>query len=84
MMNDYSLREVVWELTKKCNIQCIHCGSAANQFGRKAELSFEECLHLIDELDELNCEHLTVSEEYRVDRHDLPPVFCRLCIRIRL
>ena len=60
-MINHSLREVVWELTKKCNIQCIHCGSAANQFKRQDELALNECLGLIDELEELNCEHLTIS-----------------------
>jgi radical SAM protein with 4Fe4S-binding SPASM domain len=42
-------RVAVWELTLRCNLSCIHCGSRAGK-ARHDELSTEECLRVVDEL----------------------------------
>ena len=42
-------RVAVWELTLRCNLSCIHCGSRAGK-ARVDELSTEECLRVVDEL----------------------------------
>lgn len=42
-------RLAVWELTLRCNLSCIHCGSRAGK-ARKDELTTEECLGLVEEL----------------------------------
>ncbi|HEY3592214.1 MAG TPA: radical SAM protein [Polyangiaceae bacterium] len=42
-------RIAVWELTLRCNLSCIHCGSRAGK-ARPDELSTEECLRVVDEL----------------------------------
>jgi radical SAM protein with 4Fe4S-binding SPASM domain len=42
-------RVAVWELTLRCNLSCIHCGSRAGK-PRADELSTEECLRVVDEL----------------------------------
>jgi radical SAM protein with 4Fe4S-binding SPASM domain len=42
-------RVAVWELTLRCNLSCIHCGSRAGK-PRTDELSTEECLRVVDEL----------------------------------
>jgi len=39
----------VWETTLKCNLKCIHCGSAAGT-PRSDELSTEEALDLVEQL----------------------------------
>lgn len=45
-------RQVVWETTLKCNMNCIHCGSSAgNQ--RIKELTTEESIQMIDDFKEL-------------------------------
>jgi radical SAM protein with 4Fe4S-binding SPASM domain len=44
----------VWELTLRCNLQCIHCGSSAGT-ARTDELSTTEALHLCDDLAALGC-----------------------------
>ena len=51
---------VGWEITKKCNMRCIHCGSRAGE-SRENELSIEEGLKLCDDLADLGCEVLTLS-----------------------
>ena len=42
---------VVWEITRKCNLQCAHCSSAAEKIG-DIELNTEEAKSLIDQLSE--------------------------------
>lgn len=49
-----------WELTKRCNFQCLHCGSSAGS-ARENELSLDEALNLIDQLADLGLEILTLS-----------------------
>jgi len=42
------LRMVAWEVTRSCNLNCIHCRAAAERGPYPGELSTEECLRLID------------------------------------
>lgn len=53
-------RNCVWELTLKCNLNCVHCGSSAGR-ARTDELSTAECLDVVDQLHELGCELITLS-----------------------
>ena len=48
----------VWELTLKCNMRCIHCGSKAGK-KRADELSVTECLAVADDLLRLGCKYVT-------------------------
>ncbi|MBU7045879.1 MAG: radical SAM protein [Theionarchaea archaeon] len=57
-MNKYVPKSCVWELTLKCNMRCIHCGSTAGE-ARKNELTTAECLHIADELLDLGCRQVT-------------------------
>jgi radical SAM protein with 4Fe4S-binding SPASM domain len=45
--------QVVWELTLKCNLKCLHCGSSAGK-PRPNELSTKEGIKLIRDLSEIN------------------------------
>jgi radical SAM protein with 4Fe4S-binding SPASM domain len=49
----------VWELTLRCNLRCLHCGSAAGK-ARDGELTVDECLPIADELAELGCRQATL------------------------
>lgn len=42
-------RVAVWELTLRCNLACIHCGSRAGK-ARKDELTTDECLAVVEQL----------------------------------
>ncbi|MEW5801666.1 MAG: radical SAM protein [bacterium] len=55
----YYPRNVVWELTLRCNMNCAHCGSAAGP-ERSRELNQEEALDLCHQLGRLGCEILTL------------------------
>lgn len=58
-MKKYVPKSCVWELTLKCNMNCIHCGSRAGK-ARENELSVTEALRVADALIELGCERLTL------------------------
>ena len=53
-------RYCVWELTLRCNLRCAHCGSAAGQ-PRGTELGLNACLDIVEQLDELGCEVISLS-----------------------
>lgn len=50
---------VVWELTLACNLACLHCGSRAGR-RRPNELSFEECVRVIDDLAQLGTREISL------------------------
>ncbi len=43
---------VVWNVTRKCNLKCIHCYAQADDKDFEGELSTEEGKRLIDDLAE--------------------------------
>ena len=57
---DWRPRNCVWEVTLACNLRCGHCGSRAGR-PRDDELSTAECLEIVDQLAELDCELITLS-----------------------
>ena len=57
----YNLEIAVWEITLKCNIHCIHCGSSADINARNKELTTTEALDLIEQLADLGCKKVVLS-----------------------
>ncbi len=43
---------IVWNLTKQCNLKCKHCYANAGPLKHRDELSIEEKLKVVDQLDE--------------------------------
>ena len=43
-------RLVFWELTKGCNLRCIHCRATATELSSPDDLSHDECVAIIDQL----------------------------------
>lgn len=41
---------IAWEVTRSCNLNCVHCRAAAHLGPYPGELSTEKCLALIDEI----------------------------------
>lgn len=44
------LNMIAWEVTRSCNLNCVHCRAAAHLGPYPGELSTEKCLALIDEI----------------------------------
>ena len=53
------LDNIVWELTLRCNANCIHCGSAAGQ-DRKDNLTDSEIYRICYELADMQCRKVTL------------------------
>ncbi len=46
----WTLRLVAWEVTRTCNLSCIHCRAAAVDRPYPDELTTEECFRILDEI----------------------------------
>ncbi len=55
----YHLYSALFELTLKCNMRCIHCGSSAGT-QREKELTKDEWKRVIDELSDMGCNVITI------------------------
>jgi heme b synthase len=44
------LRMIAWEITRSCNLNCLHCRAAAERGPYKSELDTEDCFRFIDEV----------------------------------
>ena len=49
----------VWEITLRCDLACVHCGSRAGH-ARSDELSTAECLDLVDQMADLGVREVTL------------------------
>jgi heme b synthase len=47
---DYPLRMIAWELTRSCNLACVHCRASAERGPYEGELSTQEVLRVMDEI----------------------------------
>lgn len=55
-------KHCVWELTTRCNMQCLHCASDLGSGPRRSmELSLAEASRLCHDLKELDCENVVLS-----------------------
>ncbi len=50
--NANQLRMVAWEVTRRCNLACVHCRASADNEQPENELSREECFRFLDDLAE--------------------------------
>lgn len=44
------LRMVAWEVTRGCNLSCVHCRALSGEGPYPGELSAEECLQVVDDI----------------------------------
>ena len=63
---------VVWNTTRACNLNCIHCYARAVHQSRDRELTTEEGFHLIDDLATFGVPVLLFSGGEPLLRSDLP------------
>src|ERR1035438_7047176 len=48
--NQNKPRLIFWELTKGCNLRCIHCRASATELSSPADLSTETAKAIIDQI----------------------------------
>lgn len=55
-MSEFKPFLIAWNLTQRCNLRCAHCYLSAGErdAGMVDELTTEECLHVVDELCQVN------------------------------
>jgi AdoMet-dependent heme synthase len=51
--SEAELRLVAWELTRNCNLNCIHCRAAADKGPHAGELDTDACLRVLDDIREV-------------------------------
>lgn len=73
----YRPRAGVWELTLRCNMNCLHCGSRAGGV-RGEEMSTEQMLKLADDLLRLGNRRMTLSGGEPLLFEDWPVIVKRL------
>jgi len=44
------LRMVAWEVTRGCNLSCLHCRALSGEGPYPGELTTEECLQVVDDI----------------------------------
>ena len=44
------LRLVAWEMTRSCNLNCVHCRAAAERGPYPGELATEKCFEILDQI----------------------------------
>ncbi len=50
----YDLRMIAWEVTRACNLKCVHCRAAAVDTPPPGEFSTEEAFQLLDQIAEFS------------------------------
>lgn len=55
----YALTSCNWELTLRCTLNCLHCGSRAGR-ARANEQTLDECFAVADQLIALGCREMTL------------------------
>ncbi len=48
--SDNKPRMIAWEVTRSCNLNCVHCRAASSLGPYSGELSTEKCLQLVDQI----------------------------------
>jgi len=49
-MKVYKPEIIAWEITRNCNLKCLHCRASASQGPYAGELSTRECFDVIDDI----------------------------------
>lgn len=62
---------VAWEITRRCNLNCAHCRASSADERYEDELSFEECVGLIDDIGQVGKPVLILTGGEPLVRHDV-------------
>ncbi len=68
---DYKPRLVFWEVTKGCNLRCIHCRATATELSSTNDLPLTKALNLIKQVSQSFLPILVLSGGEPLFRHDI-------------
>ena len=68
---DYKPRLIFWEVTKGCNLRCIHCRATATELSSPNDLPTTKALNLIEQVSQLSLPILVLSGGEPLFRHDI-------------
>jgi len=68
---DYKPRLVFWEVTKGCNLRCIHCRATASELSSPLDLPLTKALNLIKQVSQSSLPILVLSGGEPLFRHDI-------------
>ena len=63
---------VVWNMTRRCNLKCVHCYAHATDLSQKDEMNTQQGKHLIDDLAAFGVPVILFSGGEPLVRKDLP------------
>src|SRR6516164_8181280 len=68
---EFKPRLIFWEVTKGCNLRCIHCRATATELMSPADLPTEKALDIISQLADFGNPILVLSGGEPLYRHDI-------------
>ena len=68
---DHLPRLVFWEVTKGCNLRCVHCRATATELASPKDLPTAQCLNIIDQIAALSNPILVLSGGEPLYRADI-------------
>jgi radical SAM protein with 4Fe4S-binding SPASM domain len=82
LIREHPLQIVSWEATRRCNLNCVHCGSPAEDADHAEELSTEEIVGAFDQIahdfDMSRFRHINITGGEPFVRSDLLEVLRRV------
>ena len=67
---NWLFEEVFWAITSRCNFNCLHCFAAKDAAPMVTEPSFEQCLRIIDQLEEAGVQRVFITGGEPLTRPD--------------
>ena len=71
LIKEFAPKWIAWEITGRCNLNCIHCRSSSSMEAAKGDLSTQEAKKLIDDISSFSSPVLVLSGGEPLLRSDL-------------
>src|ERR1700749_4755618 len=68
---EYKPRLIFWEVTKGCNLRCIHCRATATELMSPNDLPTEKAMNIISQIADFSNAILVLSGGEPLYRHDI-------------
>lgn len=78
---------ILWEITSKCNLECIHCRASASPYKKTEELATDKICDILNEIKQIGVKILTFSGGEPFLRDDLVDIVryaANLDIKVRV